>query len=113
HPPRTNQQMPHRLLIFSEIPRVADAHWEAVPALDRLGEHPAAQGHFDRVLDVAHLDAVAGRPLPVDGNIQVAFTHDRLGHDVLAPRNRSQHTSDFLADPIDGFQVRTENLNAD
>src|SRR5262249_22191960 len=52
-----------RLDVVAERPGVADADRVAFPALDRHREGPPAHRDLDHVLDVADLDAVAGRLL--------------------------------------------------
>ena len=65
--PRTcrsaHEQTLHHLFVLAEGAGVADPHREAIPALDGLGDDPAAQGDLDGVLDVADADAVACRLL--------------------------------------------------
>ena len=106
-PPRLTSSRLTGLLVLAEIAGVADAHREAVAALDGLRDDPAAQGHLDRVLDVGDADAVAGRLLAVDLDLQVALAHDRLGDHVAGrPSIGLMRLLDLLADPVDGLPGR-------
>ena len=58
---------------------IADAHRKAIALLDGESDGPAGQRDFDFVLNVLDRDAVAGRLLAVDVDLQIAFAHDRRG----------------------------------
>src|SRR5207244_11729660 len=92
---------------------ITDADREAVAALDRLRDDPAAQSDLDRVLDVTDTDAVACRLLAVDLDLQVAFAHDRLGDHVLSAADRLEDLLDRFAYLVTGLQVRAKDLDAD
>ena len=55
---------------------------EAVPPFHGGGEHFAPQGGLDHILDVADIDAIAGRRLAVDVDVEVIAAGDPLGHHV-------------------------------
>ena len=61
--PRLTSNRLTDLFVLAEVAGVTDADREAVAALDRLRDDPAAQGDLDGVLDVVDADAVAGRLL--------------------------------------------------
>ena len=92
---------------------IADADRKAVALFDRVGHRPAGQGDFDLVLNVLDRDAVAGRRLAVDVDLQIALAHDRRGDHVAGAVDRLERRFDVLADAVDRVQVGAEDLDAD
>ena len=68
--------------VVAVVPGVADADRVALAPLDGHRQRLAPHRHLDHVLDVAHLDAVPGRLLAVDVDLDVALAHDLVGDDV-------------------------------
>ena len=108
-----DEQILHRLLVFAEGAGVADADGEPLAAFDGRGDRLAAQGRLDDVLNVADVDAVAGRLLAVDVDLQVAFADDLVGEDVDRAGDLLEHGGDLLRDLLDLVQVVAEDLHAD
>ena len=81
--PRAETRMPlERLDVVAVVAGVADADRVALAALDGHRQRPAPHRHLDDVLDVADVDAVAGRLLAVDLDLDVALADDLVGEDV-------------------------------
>ena len=108
-----NEQPADRFLVLAAGAGVANAHRVAVALLHRVSDHAAAQGHLDLGLHILDGDAVTGRPVAVDGHVEVALAHDRGGDHVACPADRLDRLLDLPANAVDGVEVRTEDLDAD
>ena len=102
-----------RLDVVAVGPGVTHPDRVTFPLLDGHGQGLAPHGHLDHVLDIAHLDAVAGRLLAVDADLNVAFAHDLVGNHVGGTTDLTKHPGDFLGHALELVQVLAEDLDAD
>ena len=111
---RIDQQVLHVLFVLAEGAGVADAHGKSLASFHRHGDGLAAQGGFDHVLNVADVDAVAGRPVAVDLDFQVALAA-RFGREPRRPRRGPCRSTlgHLFGDLLDLVQVAAEDLHAD
>ena len=94
-------------------PGVAHADRVTLPLLDRHRHGLAPHRHLDDVLDVAHLDAVAGRLGAVDPDLNIAFAHDLVGNHVGCAPDSTEHAGDLLGHALELVEVFAEDLHAD
>ena len=113
HPSGGDEDVLERLDIVAVVAGVADADRVALAALDGHRQRPAPHRHLDHVLDVADVDAVAGRLLAVDLDLDVALADDLVGEDVGRTADPAQHRGDLLADALDVVELGAEDLHGD
>src|SRR5262245_62410000 len=94
HPAAADEQLLHLILVLAEIASIANSHREAIASFDGLRDGAAAEGNFDRLLNIADADAVAGRLLAVGLDDEVAFAGVLLGDDVAGAGHFLQHLLD-------------------
>ena len=88
-------------------------HGESLAAFDGRGDGLAAQRHLDDVLNVAHVDAVAGGLLAVDRDFQVALADVLVGEHVDRAGHLSQHGGHFFRNLLDLVEVVAKHFHAD
>src|SRR5258708_2939305 len=109
-----HQQTLNRFLVVAEVARIADANRETIASFHGLRDGSAAERDFDGILNVADPDAVAGRLLAVDLNLQIALALYRLGANVAGPFHALvfavplERQDDLLTYRVDGVHIRAE-----
>ena len=112
-PPALIEQVFDLLFVLPPIAGVADADGKSLAAFDGHGDGLSAQGDFDDVLNIAHVDAVSGGFLAVDVDLQIAFADVLVGSDIDRAGNFSQHGRHLFRHFLNFVQIVAENLYAD
>ena len=107
-----DQQLLDRFFIHAEVAGIADAHRKTFAAFDGRGDGLTAQRDFDDVLNVADIDAIAGRLFAVDVDFQIAFTDDLVGKDVHGTANSLEHLGDLFGHALNLIEIVAVHLDA-
>ena len=99
--------------ITAEIAVIADVDRIALEALNGLGDRHAAHRGLNDLLDIADVDAVAGRLQAVDLDIEIVAADHPLGDGREGPRHGPHHGLDLLADAAQSRQIVAHDLDAD
>src|SRR5205085_12204839 len=84
-----------RLRAGAKLRRVAHAHREALAPFYRHGEVGLADALINHLLNRADVDAIAGRRLPINLNVDVGRAGDLLRVNILGAGDGLENRSDF------------------
>src|SRR5205807_1172229 len=69
--------------------------------------------YLDGVLDVFDAHAIASGLVEINDDLEVPLAHDLGGNNVAGAVDRLEGGLNFLADAVDNFEVRSEDLYSD